>query len=113
MVAAWLLKQRVEMEMNDDKMGSLADAPSADADITKAELRSPTMQPTPKELSSALSEAQKLSALPLSLGRLTSALEIAGGPGCSIPLTCACFLPTLDYWWSRRTTFFSCWFSVK
>jgi hypothetical protein len=53
-VAAWLLKQRVEIEMNSAKTGSLAEAPSADADIARAELRSPNMQPTSNTLSSAL-----------------------------------------------------------
>ena len=51
------------MEMNDAKTGSLADAPSADADIAQAELRSPTLQPTSKELSSALSEVVSPAAL--------------------------------------------------
>ena len=27
-------------------------------------------------------------------------LEVAGGPGCSMALTCICFLPILDYLWS-------------
>ena len=44
------------MEVNSAKTGSLADAPSADADIAKAELRSPKLQPTSEELSSALSD---------------------------------------------------------
>ena len=31
-------------------------------------------------------------------------LEVAEGPDRSIALTCICFLPILDYLWSRPTT---------
>ena len=30
-------------------------------------------------------------------------LEVVLGSGCSVVLICTCFLPTLDYLWSRPT----------
>ena len=39
--------------------------------------------------------------------------EVAGGPGCSMAPTCICFLPILDYLWSRPTTSSCLFYSRK